>query len=213
MGKRSHAWILIILILCGAAAFFLYLNQYLTRQKVNLTETVSRLKSEYTFARIYIQSKSGGRISFLIELKTPEGLTAAKTQNSLSGTDLYLESRVAVIKSIEGEKSFIFPTRLYTESVPPAQGLSLTPLYIENGLPLTYKTLADNALAEKSIKALYALSQKEEISDSDQDALGVKIILQMDAALHQTGAGYQAGKAYDCVVHPNGGMELKEAGK
>lgn len=201
----------VLLILVAAAAISWMVSGSLGVKKVKLEKTISYLKSEYRFAQIRLHSRSGQRMAFSLVLYNMDGNVAVQKDFNLEGNDVFLESKVVVVEILDQEKSFIFPEKLYTDVIPQAAGIGLDEFYVKDGFPLNYKMAVTDQDFVSTVKSIYSYARSAESANPSLDNLSIKVVLNMDAVLHQNSAReLRAGTAYDCVVHPNGGLELAE---
>ena len=208
-GTSSFAIFFVLLIIAFISVTVWMLKSGLETRKASLEDTINYLKSEYEFARLTINSKNSSSISFTMTLLNVNGNVAAKKDYELPGNDIFLESAIIVMSSPDKERALVFPKRLYSELLPPDQGLAITSLYDDNGFPGIYSSKDLTPELSSVIRKIYQLSQTAKEDSPDWKDQSVKIALNMEASLHQT-RGYEPGKTYSCVVHPNGGMELLE---
>ena len=209
-GRRGFSFMTLIVIMVVAFAWAgLWKAQQIFRnQKDTLEKAIAAIKSDYTFASIVVLSDLDGKFSFLLTLYRPDGNSAGDRQMELSGSDIFLESRVAVIESGGVERAFVFPEKIYSDSVPPENGLELSSIYITNNFPQNY---ADPGLDRNLLRLL------PELYNSDPDLKVLlktnhsRIVLDMDASLHKAGGTtLSVGKKYLYIVHPAGGLEFEE---
>lgn len=205
----SFAIFFVLLIIAFISVTVWMLKSGLEIRKASLEETINYLKSEYEFARLTINSKGGSSIRFTITLMNLDGNVTARRDYELPGNDIFLESSVIVMSTADKEKALVFPRRLYSESLPPAQGIELTALYDNNGFPGTYTSKDLTPELTSAIRKIFQLSLNAKEDSPEWKEQSVKIALNMEASLHQP-RGYEPGKTYSCLVHPNGGMELME---
>lgn len=209
---HSPLGILFLILFIAAAAFSAWLiSTALEAKKTKILKTINYLKSEYDFAELKINFRDGQKVGFTLTLLDNDGDSIAKKDFVLQGSDIFLESKVVVIDFEEKERAFIFPTKVYTDKIPPKEGFDLLSLYSENNIPKNYFTKNPDADFVSAIKEIYSVAFSGEESKNQLDEKSIKVVLNMDAVLHQNPfQGFQEGKSYKCIAHPNGGLELME---
>jgi hypothetical protein len=205
-----HPGVLFLLFLAVAAGIaFYYLKIGLAEKKVHIEKAIAYLQSEYPFAEIAVKRVQTNEMDVTLRILDVSGQTVGTKDYSLRGRDIFLENRVVVLTAADRERSMVFPVKLYTESVPPTEGDDLLPLYSVDNYPDNYR----NQDAELSNAVRYVFRRAFELSNAGREfgETNVRISVSMDAVLHRGGmGGFEAGKSYRCVVHPNGGLELRE---
>ena len=214
MRKRFNAGmspgILILLFLIVIGGFLLWtMKGGLEDRKQKLAKAISFIKSEYQFAEITIKDKTGDSIQFILKFLDITGKTVSTKEFQLKGKDIFLESRIVVIRVEEQERALVFPFKLYSDLIAPNEGVDLLNLYMENNFPKTY--VSPDSEMNKIIGKLFIKAFELNNSGKEFDDKYVRISLNMDAVLHQGSLKeFKPGKMYRYLVHPNGGLELVE---
>lgn len=212
--------LMFFLLLFGGIVVLTQINRFFERQISDLSATLNYLKSETHFASLGIQSMQDSIIHFTLSFFSPEGEKVYSQNFSLKGSDIYLESRVLILKNTKDSKNkpktklntraLIFPLRVYSDEIPPTQGLSLTNLYHPITAPLLYaSTSAPNK--QKINTQLLALS-KFALGQTNKVRLNKNLIKNsFETSLHIGPFKQdQAHHTYDFIIHPNGAVEMLE---
>ncbi len=212
--NKPHAYwgILFLLLLAVLAGFIiLVLPTALQNKKADIIKTIAYLKSEFPFADLKINGKNGQNIIFTLTMVNIDGDKILTKDFNLKGNDIYLESKVVVVKAEDQEKAFIFPAKLYSDEIPEENGSDLFSLYVENNYPKNYLSTNRDPGFISTIKNIFQISLTSDENTKNLEAESIKIILNMDAVLHQAAFNnFQEGKSYRCILHSNGGLELLE---
>lgn len=212
--KRFHfpVGILIVVMLLGLSAAAIYIWKVSLNSKVDdLKTAIAYVQSRYAFARMKVLAKTGDSVTVRFSVLDLSGNVVGGTNFTLPGQDFFLESRVLIAELEDEERAFVFPIKVYSDTMAPAQGVSVEPLYMKDGMPMNYilsNTSPGLALAMKNLKqiAYGAVLYGGDVQDRF-------IKNAFDTAVHQNFMRpFQAGDEYDYVIHPNGGIELLESG-
>ncbi|MGA2142239.1 MAG: hypothetical protein ABSG94_07425, partial [Brevinematales bacterium] len=95
---------------------------------------------------------------------------------------------------------------------------SLTNLYLVNGFPLTYKVTNMNRQYMDAVAFLCARAMAagpESSAGGGENRTNIMVndtrVLLMDISLHPGSFhSIEEGSIFNCIVHPNGGLELME---
>ncbi len=199
----------ILLLLAGVTLFFTVFKDKLQNRADSLRMAIEKVKSEYAFARITVLSQGQDQIRFRLTILNQEGEGQGAREYSLAGSDIFLESRVVHCRIEDQKKAFIFPWKVFTEKIAPEQGVDIRDIYLNEGKPLNYSTAQRSDTWDQTISDLYAVAFR----DSDVfDTIKAQYIIDIyDSSLHLGIMGsFQPGRSYQCIIHPNGGLELKE---
>lgn len=206
---RLLAGFIILLVLAGTVLFFTVFRDMLQSRADQLRLAIETVKSHYAFARIQVLEKSPKGIRVKLTILNQEGQPRGSDTFSLPGNDVYLESRIVHCRLEEDTRAFVFPWRVFTEQLSPAQGKDIRELYLEEGSPRNYQGDKRSDTLDQAILDLYRTAWQD--SDVYDDIREQYIIDIYDSSLHLGILGtYQAGRSYICIIHPNGGLELKE---
>ena len=201
---------LLLVIAVGGMIFWLWKTN-LETQKSKIEKVISYVKSEYEFARLSIHGISSQNASFTLTLLNIDGVPVAKKDYNINGSDIFIESKVVVIKTMEQERAFVFPSRIYSDVIPPQNGYDILPLYVNNNNPKNYTSVNLDLDIASIVKNIYIFAFSGNENPADLEKNSIKVVLNMDAVLHRSSAhGFHAGGEYRCIVHPGGGLELLE---
>ncbi len=210
--RSPHLWILFLLLAAaGTALVIAAMTGALRSRKISLEKAVRYVQSEYVFGRIALSPDGKDSLTVRLALLTPEANTALERTFSLPGSDVFLESRVLVIEHEGLERTYVFPSRLYSDTLPASEGIDLIPLYVRDGFPAHYALLKDDPEWNATVKAIYiaAWAGPEEAGNNTAFA-DLPVKMRLDAALHRGPYRDNRGGVYELLAHPNGGLELRE---
>jgi hypothetical protein len=200
--------ILFIVIFAGLAVYVF--NFSLRNRKIDLEKALALIKSEYSFAEIFIISNNGNYLTAGLKLIDAGGSVLTGKTFTLNGRDIFLESKVAVVKNGKFSNAVVFPFNLYSDRTSPEKGESITDLYAVNGFPSTYILTNMDEQYKNTLIFLFEKAMKAAGSDTNITLQDIKVNF-MDISLHPAEfSSIEEGRIYKCSVHPNGGLELME---
>lgn len=208
--KRGGAlqFLLILILLAGVSLLALKVFQgYLADEAESLREAVAFVKSEYYFLEMKVDDISGDKIFVTLSYLGLDNEIKAENSYELSGSDVFIESRIAV-GTAEGEKrAFVFPFRIYSDSIPPSDGEILTNDYVSEGIPKTYLTSGIPESTKSGMKLIFSY-----LFDEKTENLNIQFISEVfDTAIHQDqNSPFEKGSVYLFSIHPGGGVEMQE---
>ncbi len=217
LGAGGAVLLLIFLIILAGFAVYVF-NFTMANRKIDLEKALANVKSEYAFAQIAVISNDNNYITADIRLLSPDGSVIADKSLTLEGSDIYLECKVASAEKGNFSNALVFPFNVYTESVTPERGLPLTNLYLVNGFPSTYALTNMNRQYMDAVAFLCARAMAagpDSGAGSGENRTNIMVndarVLLMDISLHP-GSFHSIGEGsmFNCIVHPNGGLELME---
>jgi len=211
-GVRAKAALVGALITVSLGAYTWWQYGATQREMALLRTAIQNLKSTYPLARIVVvdqttvsgdQTKTRVRVVFVNEEGQRRG---APIETTLDGSMVYFEALLMIFHDPlveKGErKTLAFPTRLFTEEVPPIKGEELDVLD-EQGVPVVYEQPEDKlegVTAETYRQILrrfwYYANHPEEA-----DRYGIKV-LQGQAVF----TNYQLKRFYTISVEADGGL-------
>lgn len=210
-GGKRHFVILIILLMVATGAVGLYFWRTALENRVeDLRDAIEFVQSQYHFATMYIQEKSDSTILFDLSMFNLSEELIGTDSYEIEGSDIFLESRVAVMAWEEDTRAFVFPTTLFSDSVPSSQGISITNLYVDKNIPMNYIVDDMKVSMKLAMKNIFQVVFGEEIYDPQIEEQYFERVF--DTAVHQSVIQpFREGKSYHFIIHPNGGVEIVEA--
>ncbi len=188
-------WLIFILFLIVAGFLLYFLFFYskieLMNKKKVLLEEIEKLKKEYVFMRFKVLNQTEDTILDFV-LYDITGVEVTNFLLTNKGIDVFVENRVIVLKK---SNAIVFPLKIYSETIPPEKGTFIGNYYFVSGEVMLYKSTGKEL--SDFINKLYLNESNEYIETS------------FNAVLH-TLNGVKTGKSYECFVHINGGLELRE---
>jgi hypothetical protein len=202
------------LILAGVAAVVWWEYTEREREIARLRQAIDNLKASYPVARVVVvgqletengETASRVRVVFLDDEGRRRGDPVEAT---LAGTRVYFEALMLIFDDplVEaGERrAMAFPTRLFTEEVPPRDGVGLSVLN-DQGVPITYAR--DEAPGELAHGEYRDVLERfwELANDPDQASTYGISVLQGEAVF----TDYQVGRYYQIFVEADGGLTIR----
>jgi hypothetical protein len=192
------------------------------RRIADLASIAAKLSAETVPLRFMVLSRTEGRIGLRIRLYDLSGKEIEKFETSLSGNELFFDFLLSPLgkdgagggsESSEG-RWLAFPFRIFTDTMPAAEGELLFDRYDRSGFPGIFdgrsKDLPALSAAEKlSLAALFGRIRKEAVPDGSastgrRDGFG--------SAVHELSAisSFEKGLVYRIVCRAKGGIEIME---
>jgi hypothetical protein len=214
LGFRAVLAIAVVLILLGVGAVVWWEYTEQEREIARLREAIGNLTASYPIARVVVlgqmeidtgETVSNVRVVFLDEEGRRHG---EPVEAALAGTRVYFEALLLIfgdqlVESGE-QRAMAFPTRVFTEEVPPREGVELSVLN-DRGVPVSYAQ--DEPPGDLSAGEYREVLQRfwELANDPDQaSALGISV-LQGEAVFTE----YQVGRYYQVFVEADGGLTIR----
>ncbi len=201
--------LLLFLVMLAGAAIYLF-NFSLKNRKIDLEKALAYIKSEYSFAEISVLSKTGNSFLYNLKLINIGGTAVTDETFTLDGRDIFLECKVVAARSGSFSNAFVFPFNLYTDTIPPGSGKSVTNLYYINGFPSIF-TLANMDISYKNTVSFLFENAMEASGNETNIMVRDSKVRIMDVSLHPGfSRRIEEGMIFRCSVHPGGGLELTE---
>lgn len=180
-----------------------WLQERLEQRRLGLEKEIQFIKSEFVFASYYLVSKESNRVDFELTIYDTANNRVTNNQFSIPGNDVFLESRVI---RIEGGKAIIFPLRLFSDILPSEKGIDIVGLYSKEGFPLIYRM--ENPGVSNLISDMFSYY----VLGNEKFNLRKYFIKSevMDVVVHQIDSKIESNLTYECLIHPNGSIELRK---
>ncbi len=191
--------ILLAIFLVGALfSGLLFGFKYMQERKLHDLESgIEALQSETVPLRFMVLSRDAESVSVRVRLYDLAGTEIGFMETNLPGRQVFFDFIAAPYKQIW----LAFPYRIFTERVPPADGVDLSILVAPEGIPLTYRNGSLNADALKKLGELHASILR---GDSPKGSFGNAV---HDVAELGT---FSLETVYKIVIRAKGGMEILE---
>jgi len=163
----------------------------------NLEKVVSNLTSENTPLAFRISERSDSTITLGIKFFDLKMNEIAQTEQTLPGTELFFD-----FSSFKVNENYLaFPSKIFTNNLAAANGISLYSYYDDHGFPLIYNKdsltidyKSDLTEIFKSVKDTVVLDNS--FGNAVHDVEGLK--------------HFETGQVYKILVHTKGGIEIVE---
>lgn len=187
---------ILFLVVTGFLLYFLffYSKIELMNKKKVLLEEIDKLKKEYVFMKFNVLNQTEDTILDFV-LYDINGTEVTNFLLTNKGIDVFVESRVIVLKK---SNAIVLPLKIYSEVIPPEKGTFIGNYYFVSGEVLLYKSTSREL--SDFVNNLYS---------NESNIKNEYIETSFNGVLH-TLNGIKAGKSYECFVHINGGLELRE---
>lgn len=187
---------ILFLLVAGFLLYFLffYSKIELMNRKKALLEEIQKLKKEYVFMKFNVLSQTKDTILDFV-LYDINGNEVTNFLLTNKGIDVFVENRIIVFKK---SNAIVFPLKIYSEVISPEKGNFIGNYYFVSGEVILYKSTSKEF--SDFINKLYS---------NEANIKNEYIETSFNAVLH-TLNGVKVGKSYECFVHINGGLELRE---
>lgn len=208
-GKRHFVIMLILLMVVTGTIGVYFWKSALENRVEDLREAIAFVQSSHHFASITIEEITDSTIRFKLSMFNLSEEETGSAEYTLDGSDIFLETRVAVMNWEEETRAFVFPFRVYSDTIPPAEGTIITNVFAAKDIPYYYMTEDMKVSMKLAMKNIYQVVFGEEIYDPLIEEQYFKRIF--DTAVHQSVLQpFKEGKTYHYMIHPNGGIEIVE---
>ena len=165
------------------------------KKLAELTSGIARLKAEQVPIRFKIEGQENGRIQVKIKLYDMDGNELSVLKHEMEGDILFVD--FACVPS--DNRYLSFPKSIFTETIPPSEGLPLFPLYDNNGFPQVFDT---KEMPPKLRETLTDLFSKLKQGQNGGGAFG--------SAVHDIKSlkSFRSGEVYRIVTRLKGGIEI-----
>ncbi len=193
--------IVVVGIIAAVAYFgFDYLTEKQEKQIVQLKDKINFLKTETIPIRFKILEKDTANIKFAIKFYDQDSVEFTADTISLRGQELSFDFTVVPIKEAQ---NIAFPVKMFTNSIPAKQGISLFKYYDDHGFP---QTMGINGADDAYMDLLSTLFEKIKAGDTE-DVEGIYGSMVQDIAKLNE---FKVNHVYKIVVHTKGGIEVLE---
>ncbi len=202
MKMKTIRAVLTILLLCSVlgvgAIAFLWWQQGTTLER--LEERIARIKTASIPLRFMVLSR-GENISARFRFYDADGNEIASFERAWRGSELSIDS---VMVPVEG-RWLAFPSRVYTELIPPSRGTLLFDYYERDGFPLIHDSAGLEAKDRSILSELFARVRSPSFQESDREGRR-----SWGSVVHDIRnlSSFEVGAIYSLVVRPSGGMEI-----
>lgn len=215
--------VVLLIVLFGAALYWLSqrtLGELLFWQEEKITELeaeIKYLKSEHVPLRFKVIERAEEEVTVGIKFydaqnrvlaqQLPNGQRSDLIVHTLPGQELSFDFFVVPISN---KRYIAFPYRLYTESIAPKDGITLTSYYNRQSFPqIFYYDSIDNS-SRQGLQALFhkiekGLKNNDMKSIYDEEGLFGNMVHDL-AGIQD----FQEGQVYKIVARTKGGVEVME---
>jgi hypothetical protein len=214
MSLRAKAAILASVVVASLGTYTWWQYSSTQREMQQLRTAVRNLEETYPIARIVVveqvtssgdQTQTHVRLTFV----NSEGQRRGEpVEATLNGSRIYFEALLMIFQDrlveLGERRTMAFPTRLFTEVVPPKEGVRLSVLD-EEDVPVIYEKPEDKLADVPLTQYRDVLRRFWKYANEPEEAAryGIKV-LQGQAVF----TDYQIRRYYTIRVKSNGGMEI-----
>jgi hypothetical protein len=126
--KKFHfpVAILVIVLLLGLGAGAIYIWRSSLENEVDyLKDAIAFVQSQYAFAEMKVTGMTADTISVELSIKGISGDIVGSTNLTLPGQDFFIESRILIAELEDEQRAFIFPMKVYSDTMAPDTGISI----------------------------------------------------------------------------------------
>jgi len=178
------------------------IESFLIERKASLENEIETLKSEFVFISFFVNSKREELVDFTLTIYGIDGSTVDRQRLVMDGNDIFIESKVITTKN---NKAIVFPIKVFSDIIPSKEGKSLVPFYEKDEFPAIYTGVETKI--SNFIKDLFDFYVLEKNISLKRYGLELK---NMDVVVHQLSRNVEENKEYECLIHPDGSIELRE---
>lgn len=192
------AVLLLLSIAVAGTMAFIWWQQGSTIER--LEERIARMKTATVPLRFMVLSR-GENISARFRFYDADGNEIASFERAWRGSELSIDSVMVPVK----DRWLAFPSRVYTELIPPSRGTELFNYYDRNGFPLIHDSAA---LDERDRTLLSELFGRVRLPSFSENAYEGR--RSWGSVVHDIRnlASFEVGAVYSLVVRESGGMEI-----
>jgi hypothetical protein len=184
-----------------------------------LEDRIELLKSETVPLRFMVLSRSDETVSARFRFYDADGVEIASFERSWNGSELSIDSVIVPV----GERALVFPSRVFTDAVPPKRGTELFGYYDRGGFPAIFNSSALDKTARSALGELFGRVRTiergdggAEIERSPGDRSRAPSIVDrllesaFGNAVHDLKRfrSFEVGAVYALVARANGGIEI-----
>jgi len=168
MKKHSLFFILILIFFVLNFSSCSLIQKRQKKKITNLEEMISELQSETIPLKFKVQKNSNNEIELIIFFLDLNGNIIRQEPITIQGKELHFDFQVIELhnntkakksEQIISKQYLFYPYKIYTDIIPPIDGIKLCPYYQENGFPAIYKGF-ESYLSDKNMKFKNAYEQK-----------------------------------------------------
>jgi hypothetical protein len=221
------AFLLIFACLVGGGYFYLGWARAGQGKRIADLEALSaKLTAETVPMRFMVLSRGDAGIRARIRLYDLSGKELVLLERTFSGRELYFDFLFSLLpppadgkaKGDSDARWLAFPYRVFTDSLPPAQGLLLLDSYDRSGFPALFDGGVFGADDVPALKAMYARARRAAVSGEPAagvpagEAGGALRNSDYGSAVHEVSslARFDEGVVYKIVCRAKGGIEIME---
>lgn len=171
----------------------------------SLESSINELKKEILISTFVITQKTESEVSMKIRLYDYSGKEVCTFPVKIPGTQIYFDTEL--VKYEEKGYYLAFPSKIYSDKVPPGEGVSLYEFYTGKGnFPLNYSNSPFDNEEEKGF-ITYIFDSVKQGRNINRKSFG--------SSVHEPVflPGFIINQPYSVIYRPlKGGIELMEAG-
>lgn len=199
----------IFIIICSAVIVLsgvLICCTHKQKEKIaSLESSIKELKKEILISTFVITQKNESGITMKIRLYDYSGKEIRTFPVEITGTQVYFDTEL--VKYEEKGYYLAFPSKIYSDKIPPAQGISLYGFYTGKGnFPLNYSNSPFDSEEERGF-ITYVFDSVKQGRNINSKSFG--------SSVHEPVfiRGFVINQPYSVIYRPlKGGIELMEAG-
>ena len=200
---------LLAVVLVGLLAFtVLHRRSVIAR----LEDRIDLLKTQFVPLRFMVLSRSDAAVSARFRFYDADGNEISSFERSWNGSELSIDSLVVPV----GARALVFPSRVFTDLVPPRRGTELFAYYDRDGFPAIFQSAALDRTARSALTDLFGRVRSAERGDGggveDRPVSRADRLLRgaFGSAVHDLKRlrSFEVGAVYALVARTDGGIEI-----
>ena len=201
--------VLLAVVLAGLLAFtVLHRRSIIAR----LEDRIDLLKAEFVPLRFMVLSRSDAAVSARFRFYDADGAEISSFERSWNGSELSIDSLVVPV----GERALVFPSRVFTDLVPPRRGTELFAYYDRGGFPAIFQSAALDRTARSALTDLFGPGRSAPRGAETTAAGGAAsrtdrlLKAAFGSAVHDLKRlrSFEVGAVYALVARTDGGIEI-----
>ena len=204
--------LIIIIIIIGALVVGLYygINWYLGQQEqeiAKLEEKIHFLKEETVPLRFKILEKDSANIKFLIKFYGQDKDSTFFNQDTITlpGQELSFDFYVVPVQDEKNKREVkvAFPYKIFTNTMPAKDGISLFDYYDDEGFPQVFNSAEVDTAYVNRMSELFTKIKTSDTEEID----GIFGSMVQDIRFQNE---FMENHVYQIIIHTKGGIEIKE---
>ena len=198
---KKFVWIFLILVIIVGFSFLIrYYYGMIISDKIYIEKALAEFREEISPVRIKVTEKAKGIITVQLKFYNLDGEAVGIVTREIPGNTVFIDFTVIKVKG----SFFFFPVALFSDKIPPAQGIPIASLYEAKRYPKIYSGNNVNLNFRRLVQNVWDYIQYDK---ADED-----VVQYFGNALHQYGSPEMSDEntVYYIICHTKqGGIEMQ----